>query len=263
MVTPIQSTSQLFIEVHEVADNLLLTKDGTVTIILTVNAMNFSLLAEEEQDGVIYAYAALLNSLNYPIQVLISSQTKDVTSYLRLLEEQEGKAFNRTNKERIFRYRQFVANLIQERNVLDKKFYVAIPATGVELGITTAQSLLPGTTQVDINSVDKHYVFEKARSILEPKAEHLIAQFSRIGLFSRQLSTQEIIQLFYISYNPEAAEGQQITDSSQYTTPLVSSSVEMPGLNNAYNEELPAAQPQTEQFSDQYNDQVQIEQPPT
>lgn len=201
-------------------------KDGTTSVIITVDAMNFGLLAEEEQDGVMYAYASLLNSINYPIQIVIKSQTKDVTGYLLLLREQEEIAPTKIMKQRIRAYREFVGNLIHDRNVLDKKFYVCIPASSIELGLLPPSTVVPGTKTFDISSVEKNVVLEKARNILEPKRDHLISQFARIGLFSRQLNSQEIIQLFYVSYNPEAAEGQQLADSSNYTTPLVTAGIE-------------------------------------
>ena len=221
----ITSTTQLFLDIHDVTNNLVVMKDGTTSVIITINAMNFGLLAEEEQDGIIYAYAGLLNSLNYPIQIVIRSQTKDVTQYLTLLKEQEELAPNRLMQERIKTYRVFVSNLIHERNVLDKKFYVVIPASAIELGILAPQSVLPGSKPIDLHTIERSVILEKAKSILEPKRDHLIAQFARIGLVARELDTQEIIQLFYISYNPEAAEGQEITDSSSYTTPLVKAGV--------------------------------------
>lgn len=221
-----QSTTQEFLDIHDITNDLVIMKDGTTSLVLTVDAMNFGLLAEEEQDSIIYAYAGLLNSLNYPIQVLVKSQTKDVTSYLRLLEEQEMQANTPENRQRIRRYREFVANLIHERNVLDKKFYVVIPASPLELGLLTADSVIPGRQTFDVTSVERSVLLEKAKNILEPKRDHLISQFARIGLFSRQLATQEIIQYFYTSYNPEASEGQEIADSNSYSTPLVKASFE-------------------------------------
>lgn len=215
-------TTQSFLDIFDITNNLIITKVGSAAIILTVDAMNFGLLAEEEQDGVIYAYAGLLNSLNYPIQIIIQSKTKDVTNYLRLLQEKEEVAPNRQIQQRIRQYRQFVANLIKERNVLDKHFYVAIAASAPELGILAAKNFVPGKEEVNMSEVDKNKIIEKAIQILEPKRDHLISQFARIGLYSRQLSTQEIIRLFYINYNPEATEGQEIADSKEYSSALVS-----------------------------------------
>lgn len=231
--TTIDSTTQQFLDIFDITNNFCIMKDGTTSIIIAVDAMNFGLLAEEEQDSIMYAYAGLLNSINYPIQILIRSQTKDVTSYLQLLKDQEVETQDRNKQKRIRKYREFVGDLIRERNVLDKKFFVIIPAVPVELGILAATSVLPGKNTMKITSIDRNIIIEKAKNLLEPKRDHLIAQFARIGLYSRQLETQEIIQLFYLSYNPEAQEGQQIADSSSYTTPLVNAQVEGKGMNDA------------------------------
>lgn len=221
-----KATTQEFLDIHDITNDLVILKDGTTSLIITVSAMNFGLLAEEEQDSIIYAYAGLLNSLNYHIQIIVRSQTKDVTSYLTLLEEQSMKATTPQNRDRIRRYQNFVANLIHERNVLDKKFYVVIPASPLELGLLSASSVIPGKQTFDVNSVERSVLLDKAKNILEPKRDHLISQFARIGLYSRQIKTQEIIQYFYVSYNPEATEGQKIDDSNSYTTPLVKASFE-------------------------------------
>lgn len=222
----ITSTTQQFLEIYDITNDLVVQKTGNVSLVLSVTAMNFGLLAEEEQDAIIYGYAGLLNSLNYPIQIVIRSQTKDVTSYLNSLKLKEDETINRVRKDQIHKYREFVSDLVQERNVLDKKFYVVIPATALELGLVTTQSVLPGVKSPDISTFDRSVIIERATQILEPKRDHLMAQFARIGLASRQLKTQELIQLFYTIYNPEASEGQKMTDSSSYTTSLVEGNLE-------------------------------------
>lgn len=220
----ISSTTQEFLDVYDIVNNIVLLKDGTASIIMQVGTMNFSLLAEEEQDAIIFTYGSLLNSLNYPIQISVQSQTKDVTKYLRLLDEQ----IQKTNSDRkallIKQYRDFVAALIKERNVLEKHFYVTIPASATEMGLITPSSVLPGKSSFNIASFEKSIILEKAINILEPRRDHLTSQFNRLGLYARQLNTQEIIQNFYINYNPEAAEGQEISNNENYETPLVRAS---------------------------------------
>lgn len=225
--TQIQSTTQQFLDIYDITNDIVIMKDGACSLIMMVNALNFGLLAEEEQDGIMYAYAGLLNSLNYPIQIVIRSQTKDATNYLNLLREQESKASTELKKSQIRAYAGFVADLIRERNVLDKKFYIVIPANNLEMGLLPPSTVIPGVKQVDISTVERSVILDKAKTILEPKRDQLLSQFNRIGLYGRQLNTQEIIQLFYTSYNPEAAEGQQITNSNDYTTPLVTGQIAM------------------------------------
>lgn len=220
----ISSTTQKFLDIFDITNNLVVLRDGTVSTILVISAMNFGLLAEQEQDAIIYSYAGLLNSLNFPIQIVINSKTKDATAYLQLLEGQIQKNPSQRKKDLIKRYQNFVGQLIKERNVLDKKFYVIIPALPIEVGMLTAQSVLPGKQSPEITQEQKAAVIEKAIGILEPRTDHLIAQFNRIGLYARPLVTQEIIEVFYSNYNPEASEGQQITDSQSYTTAVVNAS---------------------------------------
>lgn len=220
-VNEISSTTQKFLDIFDITNDVVVLKDGTVSLIMVISAMNFGLLAEQEQDAIIYAYAALLNSLNFPIQIIVSSKTKDATAYLRLLDEQATKASTQDKKDLIKRYQGFVGQLIKERNVLDKKFYVTIPASPAEVGMITPQTILPGKNEPVLTREQKAAVIEKGLGVLEPRRDHLIAQFNRIGLYARQLVTQEIIEIFYNSYNPEAYEGQQITDSQNYTTTVV------------------------------------------
>lgn len=231
----ITSTTQDFLDIYDITNNFVIMKDGSVSAVLSVYAMNFSLLAEEEQDAVIYAYAALLNSLNYPIQINIQSKTKDATKYLELLRKQQEKASTREKAARIARYQEFVGQLIQERNVLDKKFYVIIPANAIEMGIMSPQSFIPditGKNAFDISTIERSVILEKAANVIDPRVAHLIGQFNRIGLYATQLSTQEIIQIFYANYNPESTEGQQLVDSGDYATPLVRASVFNTGIRS-------------------------------
>ena len=245
----ISSTSQNFLDIHDITNDTIILKNGSTSIVLTVNAMNFGLLAEQEQDAVIYSYAGLLNSINYPIQILIQSQTKDASSYLELLEKREEKTKDEIKRAWIRRYSQFVSDLIKEHNVLDKKFFVVIPASSLEMGLTPTQNIISGFKEQSIEGIEKSVILEKAQNLLEPKKDHLIAQFHRIGLYARQLSTQEIIRLFYTNYNPEATEGQQITNSQSYTTALVQAQIRGDYMNDQAKSSLeptqvaPAAQP--------------------
>lgn len=243
----ISSTSQAFLDIHDITNNIAIMKNGSSAIILTVNAMNFGLLAEQEQDAVIYSYAGLLNSINYPIQILIQSQTKDASSYLQLLEKREEKTTDKTKKAWIRRYSKFVSDLIKERNVLDKKFFVVIPASALEMGLTPGQDIISGFKEQTIEGVEKSIILEKAQNLLEPKKDHLIAQFNRLGLYARQLTTQEIIRLFYTNYNPEATEGQQITNSQSYTTALVQAQIRGDYMKNPTPNPFAPAQPADDQ----------------
>ncbi len=222
----LQSTTQKYLELFDITNDVIILQDGSVSMVLNSTAINFDLYSEEEQDAAIYAYAALLNSLSFPIEIVIRSQKKDVTSYLDLLKDAEVKAYNPVNKKNIREYRQFVEELVQERNVLEKKFYIIITYSALEAGIISGSTFIPGmTNKKTADTLDKTSVLEKALTNLEPRREHLIHQFARIGLFLQQLKTQELIQLFYTIYNPDTTKGIRLGTSTDYSHPLVEANI--------------------------------------
>jgi len=231
-----RSTTQRYLDIHDITNDFVIMRDGGVSVILQVNAINFGLLSEPEQDAIIYAYAALINSLSFPIQIVIKSQPKDVTRYLEYIDQQQNQANSELRRRQITQYRQFVANLITEQNVLDKTFFTVLPLTALEVGLPG--SINPFSSMTDQNKeiqFDKYYVLEKAKNILIPRRDHMISQFARLGLQARQLNTKELIHLFYVAYNAEAAEGARIVDTREYTTALIQTqnSGQLTGMQSA------------------------------
>lgn len=217
-----QATTQQYLDIHDITNDLLILRNGAVSMVLQVNALNFGLLSEPEQDAIIYAYAALINSLSFPIQIVIKSSPKDVTRYLEYIDEQQQQASSELRRRQIASYRQFVSNLITEQNVLDKNFYVVLPLTALELGVNDELNPLNSISQTKKEpQFDKYKLVEKAKNILIPRRDHILAQFGRIGLLAKQLSTKELIHVFYTAYNVEAAEGARVVDTKEYTSPVI------------------------------------------
>lgn len=215
----IKASTQDHLGLEDVSHNLILKKDGSAAMALQVSAVNFGLLSEDEQDAIIYSYAALLNSLSFPIQILIRSQKKDISDYVKLLQKQEQSQTHPILKKRINQYRRFIENIVKERRVLDKKFYIIIPFSHADLGLN------PGT---NISSLDKSYLLQKAINTLEPRRDHLLRQLARLGVAAKQLSTQQLIQLLYAIYNPDSGDGFQAVLPEQYQSPLVQSTTPPP-----------------------------------
>jgi len=198
-VVPIRASTQQFTEIEDIAQNIVMFSDGSCALILSVAAVNFSLLSEKEQEVIIYSYANLLNSLSFPIQILVRSKHKDISAYLHLLEEKEKEQKNPKLAKSIHGYRAFIERTVKEKEVLDKKFYIIIPFSSLELGVSSKVLLGNKTRGLPYQ---KSYVFERALIALSPKRDHLIRLLSRIGLKAQQLANDQIIQLFFSLYNP-------------------------------------------------------------
>lgn len=209
-------------DIEDIREDLVILKDGSSCIILKTSAVNFSLLSEGEQDATIYAYAGLLNSLNFPIQILITSQRKNINAYLGLLSAQKQKISNPLLKNQLEKYHQFIQQTVQENEVLDKKFYLAIPFSALELGVSsTLSSTIKKKKSLPLN---KSSLIEKAKTSLIPKKDHLITQLTRLGLKTKQLTTPELIKLFFNYYNPESGNI-DFTNNSGREVPIVNASI--------------------------------------
>ena len=232
---PIITSTQQHLDIEDVSEDLALLKDGGAALVMQTTAVNFGLLSETEQDATIYAYANLLNSLTFPIQIVIRSKRMDISAYLKLLKQQEEKQTSEGLRFQIKKYRQFVESIIKENRVLDKRFYIVIPFSPLELGAKSASTSLIGLLNPFAKKgggglpFPKAYILERAKNNLYPKRDHVAKQLARIGLKAEQLTTQELVELFYDIYNPVQAGGERLTaQASDYTTPLVTPATEEP-----------------------------------
>lgn len=198
---PIVSTTQEYLPVADITEDIVLYKDGGAAVVMESTSLNFGLLSEKEQEAVIAAYAALLNSLSFSLQILVRTQRKDISSYLKYLDDAAGKIENPKLASIMENYRSFIVDSIKKKNVLGKKFYMIVPFSALELGVT--KSFLSVTKRQGPLPFPKSYVIKKAKIVLYPRRDHLIRQAGRLGIRLRQLTTNELVELFYAVYSPE------------------------------------------------------------
>lgn len=218
-----KASTQEHLDIEDILDDLVLLKTGWVALVMQTTAVNFDLLSEVEQDATIYAYGAFLNSLSFPLEVLVRSKKADITSYFQSLEEAEAAQPNPDLKRQMQKYKDFIQSTVQQRTVLDKKFYLIINFSPMEMGLKGLSS--KKTTQ----GKSKAELLIEAKTALTPKRDHVIKQTSRLGLNTKQLTTQELIELFYDIYNPAPTGTQRVLlDTQSYTTPIVEPALEVP-----------------------------------
>lgn len=220
-----KASTQEHLDIEDIADDMVVFKTGWVGLVISVTSLNFDLLSEAEQDATIYAYGAFLNSLSFPLQVLIRSKRADITAYFNSLSEAEKAQPNPDLKRQIQKYEEFLTSIVHEKTILDKKFYLVVNYSPLESGLKgISQSPKSATT-----TKGKAQLLATAKSSLYPRRDHIFKQMARIGLTTRQLTTKELIELYYDIYNPAPTETQRvILDTASYTTPIVEPAVEIP-----------------------------------
>lgn len=184
------NTTQQHLLIKDIADDIVFLKNGGAALILQVSAVNFGLLSEREQVAIITAFAQMLNSLSFSIQVVVLSERLNINSYLTLLDKAQKRQTNPLLSKMMLSYRKFIQNTIKENDVLDKKFFLVVPIYNLELGMKPSKENLQ----------------QKIKTVLLPRRDQLIRQLSRVGLSAQQLNTKGLVELFFDVYNGEAWE---------------------------------------------------------
>lgn len=200
---PIVASTQGLLPVVDIVDGIVIYNNGGAALIMESTSLNFGLLSEREQEAVIASYAGMLNSFNFPVQIVVRSQKKDIGKYMDYLDEAQKKIKIPKLANIAADYKEFVNEAIKKKNVLSKKFYIVALFSPYELGVTKSVAVSFNPNQKATLPFSKSYVVRKAKISLYPKRDHIIRQAGRLQLKLKALSNEELIKLFYDIFNPE------------------------------------------------------------
>lgn len=206
------TSTQQYVDVEEIKDGVIILKNSSLRSVLLVSSINFDLKSTEEQDAIIEQYQGFLNSLDFSVQILVSSRRLNVEPYLDFLGEKEKKQTNELLKLQISEYKNFVKNLTEISNIMTKLFYIVVPFSPVENqegGVFDKISSIFSPRQEILKKKEN---FETYKNQLWQRVDHIISGLSGIGLKIVPLNTEEIIELLYNSYNPNVYKSVIIKD---------------------------------------------------
>lgn len=208
------SATQLFLDVAEVKEDVVILKNGSFRAIMAVSAINFDLKSTEEQDAIIMQYQNFLNSLDFPVQVVISSRKLNINHYLEFIDKRSRQQTNELLKLQISEYKNFITQLVSVSNIMDKNFYIIVPFSAVENENKSFFGNMMDNFNPQKSIQQKRENFETYKNQLFQRLDHISASLSGIGLRLTPLKTQEIIELLYNAYNPNMFTNTEIGDVS-------------------------------------------------
>jgi type IV secretory pathway VirB4 component len=209
--------------ISEIKDGIVVMRDGSLRSVILGSAINFDLMSQQEQSSVEYAYQGFLNSLHFPVQIVIKSQKIDLDAYI---EKLGGLRNEQPNELLGLLMDDYIANiraLVDEVNIMDKQFYIVVPyfppidvKRSVSL-ITGIKSALHPTPTISVTEEE----FRQYKQELSQRVSLVSSGLNQMGIRSITLGTQELIDLYYSWYNPEVAQNEKLIDATQLMTPVV------------------------------------------
>lgn len=204
------AATQRFLDIAEIRDDIVVMKDGTMRAVLLASSVNFSLKSEDEQNAMIQGYMSFLNSLDEPLQIVVQSRKLNIDDYIMRLKEQEKALTNELLKNQIADYRQFVTELVELGEIMQKKFFVVVPfnpASATRKGFFTRMTeILSPIVSVRL----KEERFRQRKKDLMVRVDAVRASLGSMGVTTAMLDTQTLVELYYSTYNPQLAQTQKL-----------------------------------------------------
>lgn len=221
------NTTQNSLLFSELRDNMVIMNDGSFRAVVACKSINFDLMSSKEREGIEYSYQNFLNSLYFPVQILIRSQRVDIGPYIERLtairRDQENMLLNVLTDD----YIDFIDTLSQEANIMDKTFYVIIPywphgdINTIKRSSKSLFSTIFGGTPQQKSIVIDHATYEKAKDEIKNHVDSVMSGLFQLGIKCVQLNTRELGKLYFNFYNPDTAVRQPLGDFESVTSMYV------------------------------------------
>lgn len=194
------------LDIEDIKEGVITLKRGGVRAILTVSSVNFALKSFDEQKAIIARYQEFLNSLDFPIEILISSRKYDISEYVAMLQTHSKQQKNELLKIQTAEYIDFIKNLAELTNIMSKSFYVVIPFAPIEKTVETFGEKILNIFAPKEQDQLSQQTFQQQKTQLWQRVDYITSGLTSIGLRAVPLNTEELTELFYKFYNPEAKE---------------------------------------------------------
>ena len=207
------ASTQRYLQFAGARDNTLILKDGGLRAVLEVSSINFNLKSEDEQNAIISSYQQFLNSLSFPVQLLVRSRKLDIDTYLADMKQRMKKLENQLMEDQMAEYIEYVQKLVEYSDIMEKRFFVVVPVNPPRAEKKTLIAKFmsyvnPADTVLDI--LKRRGEFKQLKKQLDDRMEVVFTSLGNCGLKVEPLKTEEIIELFYQVYNPQLARNQKL-----------------------------------------------------
>ena len=198
-----------FVEVKKVENDSIYLKTGGMRAVLQIIPINFSILSEAEQRAIISAYRDFLNSLDFPVQIVMRTVNLSLDSYMNALRSDVEKTKNEGLIEQFNSFQEFVKGFIEKNAVKNRLFYIVVPYSAsysrnflkdVAIGIGNLSREKKGKTSYELNK-------ETALNQLDVRVKLCIEKLKKCSLITQRLNSEQLVSLL-ASFFGEFVEAQ-------------------------------------------------------
>lgn len=207
-----KAAMQRFIPISEIRNDTVILKKGGMRAVIEVSALNFNLKSETEQQGIISGYESFINTITFPLQILVRSTKVNIDPYIEQIRSRAQKQDNELLRNQTESYALFIEKIVEVADIMHKRFLIVVPLDDSEEKKSALSQFFSWLGIDDSSSkinFRRKYFNEKAVK-LKDRVNLIESGLHNIGLMTRRLTTTELIELYYESYNPKTSQEQKL-----------------------------------------------------
>ncbi len=205
-------SSQRFVPISEIRNDTVILKKGGMRAVIQVEALNFNLKSETEQQGIIAGYEAFINTLSFPLQIVIRSTKVNIDPYIEQIREKANTQENELLQMQTESYALFIEKIVEVADIMQKRFLVIVTLDDAEEKKSPLSKFF-SWIGVDDSASKINYrrkYFSEKSTKLKDRVNLVEAGLHNIGLLTRRIPTSELIELYYEIYNPKTSQEQKL-----------------------------------------------------
>jgi len=211
---PASASTQRYLPIAEIREDTVILKNGGLRAVLRVNALNFNLKSEVEQQGIISGYQGFINTLIFPIQILIRSTRLNIDPYIKGIQNRAQEQSSLLLKEQTYDYANFMEKLVEIADIMQKTFFVIVPVDAPAKAKRGLLSRFMDWLNIDdtrAKALQRNREFRAYSKILRDRITLIQSGLENVGITMRRLKTDELVQLYYTIYNPMTSQKQKFS----------------------------------------------------
>lgn len=220
------ASTQRHLPFSQLRENIIIMKDSSARSVLRCSTINFLLKSEEEQDAIIISFQRFLNSLDFPVQIMIRSTKLDIDGYLEKLKDKALNQKNELLQNQTYEYIEYLKKLVEVAQIMKKEFYIVLPFDQEEdksvkdpwifwVFKSFWRSINNNDDTVKIRWQIRDFALLK--KWLSWRINTVKSSLEGIGIKATELEKSELVKLMWEYYNPTLGDLRPIkSDISEY-----------------------------------------------
>jgi hypothetical protein len=208
------SVQSVRLGIESIHDSVVALRDGEYRAVVEVSGTLSPFEDDIRQEALLASFAAFLNALGYPIQILVRATLVDLSRYVAAIEERTVRESQPQLVALAHDHAAFVHSLVRQRTLLGRRFYVVVPAESAP-----AANWWHALRGARSRRADDEPRREAAARQLSFRCDKVMRQLARCGLTARRLGDLDLAHLYLACWSPERARAQRFRQQlDDYTT---------------------------------------------